>query len=185
VGAIAVFCGSSGDVDVEYTAAARRLGCAIAERKLTLFYGGGASGMMGAVAEGCLASGGKVVGVIPEEVKDHELPYACAEIHWVRTIDERKETLINLADALIVLPGGLGTLDELFFVIARSRMGLHSKPCGILNTREYFQHLSHFLEHVISQGFAKRKHVSNLYIEEEPKDLVDALMQKMNATTGE
>lgn len=178
ISAIAVICGSSVGAGAEYADSARSLGIAIAENRLDLICGGGATGMMSALIEGAVNSGGRVIGVVPKEVANQEVPHeALSEIRWVSAISDRHEAFVRDAGAVIALPGGLGTVDELFSVLARARMGLHSRPCGILNTRGYFDHLLHFMRHATDQGFIKSRHLSLFYLARDPLELISILLQ--------
>lgn len=173
---ISVFCGSSSGKSEEYALAASSLGRVLARERIWLNYGGGATGMMGALANSCLSAGGDITGVLPLEVQEQESPHPeVTDIRWVTTIEARKEALVELADAIIVLPGGLGTIEELLFVLARGRMGLHDKPYGILNIRNFYSHILEFFNHGTCEGFIKEKHLSTIIIKSDPIALVNAL----------
>ena len=155
-GAVCVFCGSSGGARPEYVAAAREAGAAIATRGLTLVYGGGGKGMMGAVADGALEAGGQVVGVIPTWMMGKEAAHpGVTRMIEVDTMLERKTRMAELSGAFAVLPGGLGTLDELFEMATWSQLCLHGapKPIGIVNTLGYYDHLLAWLTQAVAQGF--------------------------------
>jgi uncharacterized protein (TIGR00730 family) len=154
--AIGVFCGSAPGRRAEYVAAARETGAALAARGITLVYGGGGKGMMGAVADGALAAGGEVIGVIPTWMMEREAAHPGVErMIGVRTMLERKTRMAELSDAFLVLPGGLGTMDELFEMATWSQLRLHGrpKPCGILNVAGYYDHLGEWLAAAIREKF--------------------------------
>jgi predicted Rossmann-fold nucleotide-binding protein len=157
--AIAVFCGSSTGVNPAYGDAAEQLGGLIAQQGFTLVYGGAQVGVMGRVANAALAVGGRVIGVIPQSL----------------TLTERKQVMMALSDAFAVLPGGIGTMDELFEVWTATQLGLQSKPCGLLNTLGYFDPLIVFLDHCVSQGFLRPAHRDLLRVEHLPVELLGAL----------
>jgi uncharacterized protein (TIGR00730 family) len=154
--AVGVFCGSAAGNRPEYIGAAQHVGAALAERGLTLVYGGGGKGMMGAVADGALGAGGRVVGVIPTWMMDKEAAHpGVQEMIQVSTMLERKTRMAELSDVFLVLPGGLGTLDELFEMATWSQLRLHgrSKPCGILNVAGYFDDLGDWIDVAVREGF--------------------------------
>lgn len=170
---VAVFCGSSMGAKEEYQAVAMQLGKELATRQITLVYGGGATGLMGRIADSVLDQGGKVIGVIAREVEAEETPHqGLTNLLFVNTIQERKEKLQELADAFVVLPGGIGTLDEIFEILAKGRMGLHKKPCGFLNVSQYFSDLLIFFDHMESEGFLKTKHKKMINVATDPKILL-------------
>lgn len=157
--AICVFCGSAPGNRPEFVAAARETGAALADRGLTLVYGGGGKGMMGAVADGALARGGQVIGVIPHWMMEKEAAHPGVQrMIEVQTMLERKTRMAELSDAFLVLPGGLGTLDELFEMATWSQLRLHGrpKPCGILNVSGYYDPLGAWLEAAVDAGFIRR-----------------------------
>lgn len=156
--AVCVFCGSSGGTRPEYVAAAREAGAAIAGRGLALVYGGGGKGMMGAVADGALEAGGEVIGVIPTWMMGKEAAHPGAtRMIEVDTMLERKTRMAELSGAFVILPGGLGTLDELFEMATWSQLSLHGgpKPIGLVNTLGYYDHLVTWLERAITDGFIR------------------------------
>lgn len=184
--AIAVFCGARHGAKPEYTAAARNLGSALAEREMTLVYGGGNVGLMGEVALSCLAAGGKVIGVIPEFMAKRELALAaCSELILVDSMHERKARMAELASGFIAMPGGFGTLDELFEILTWSQIGLHGKPVGLLNTLNYYDSLTHFLKETVAEGFLAEKEYSKLYSAGEPAALLDLLANSPGALEGQ
>ncbi|MRG96548.1 TIGR00730 family Rossman fold protein [Polyangium spumosum] len=156
---VAVYCGSSGGVGTHYLDAARAAGGYLAERGIDVVYGGGRVGMMGAVAEGALIKGGKVYGVIPEKLKSRELAHeGLTELFVVDSMHARKTMMASLADAFIALPGGWGTLEEVFEVVTWSQLNYHKKPVGLLNVRGYYDHLVAFLDHAMAEGFIRPIH---------------------------
>lgn len=139
---VAVYCGSSAGTNPAYVAEAQALGAALVAQGLALVYGGGRVGLMGAIADAVLAAGGEVIGVIPGFLDDKELAHkGCTELHVVATMHERKLLMADRADAFIAMPGGYGTLEELFEVLTWGQLGLHQKPVGLLNVAGYYDHL--------------------------------------------
>ena len=176
--AICVFCGASNGGRPEYPAAAWELGTAIARQGSTLIYGGGRAGLMGAVADAALASGGKVIGVITTLLKDRELGHTgITELHVVETMHERKMQMATLADAFVALPGGLGTLDELFEILAWAQLGIHAKPVGLLNANHYYDGLMTFLDHVDRERFLRLNHRADIVFDAG----VGSLLNKLDA----
>jgi uncharacterized protein (TIGR00730 family) len=171
---ICVFCGSSPGAKPEYIQAARRLGFILAQRKIGLVYGGGKIGMMGQLAQSALENGGEVIGVIPRELAEKKLAFTgLADLRIVESMHERKSLMAELSDAFIALPGGLGTLEEFFEVLTWAQLGLHNKPCGLLNTGQYYTQLTGFLDHLVEQRFLVPAHRSMLLIEEHPEALLE------------
>ena len=173
---VGVFCGSSpGKRDV-YTVAAQALGQALAERGLGLVYGGGRVGLMGTLADAVLAAGGEVVGVIPTALSAKEIAHpGLTEQHIVATMHERKALMADLADAFIALPGGYGTLDEFCEILTWAQLGLHRKPCGLLNTDGYFTPFLQFIHHAVREGFVWPAHRDIVLVGDEPAALLDRL----------
>ena len=171
-----VFCGSSPGRRSEYVAAARESGRLIAERGLGTVYGGASIGLMAAVADGALAAGGEVIGVIPKRLLESEIAHAgLTQLHVVDTMHERKALMSELSDAVVALPGGSGTLDELFELFTWSQLGLHGKPLGLLDVAEYWQPLLRFLEHAVEDRFLPAQHLASLLIERDAGTLLDRL----------
>lgn len=174
--AIGVFCGSSAGHDPAYTQAAWQLGDLLARQNITVVYGGAQVGLMGSVADAALAAGGQVIGVIPRLLMDKELGHhGLTELRVVNTMAERKEVMMALSDAFIALPGGIGTLDELFEVWTTAQLGLQTKPCGLLNTLGYFDGLVGFLDHAVTEGFLRQQHRILLQLHEQPEALLKQL----------
>jgi len=154
VKSVCVFCGSSDGARPAYADAARAFGRMLAVRGLTLVYGGGNVGMMRQLADAVLEAGGRVVGVIPEQLVDRERAHrGVSELRVVGSMHERKALMVALSDAFIALPGGFGTLDELFEVLTWAQLGLHHKPCALLNVDGYFDHLVSLVERARVDGF--------------------------------
>ncbi len=171
---ICVFAGSSVGSEEVYRSAAEELGRTLAERGLGLVYGGARVGLMGVVADTVLASGGDVTGVIPSALVAKEVAHnGLADLRVVASMHERKAVMAELADAFIALPGGWGTLDELFEILTWGQLGLHRKPCGVLNVNGYFDGMLAFVEHSIEQGFVRREHGSMILVSSSPGALLD------------
>jgi uncharacterized protein (TIGR00730 family) len=174
--AITVFCGSSAGVRPEYAAAATALGRALAERGLALVYGGASIGLMGRVADAVLAHGGTVIGVIPEALADKEIEHrGLTELHVVDSMHARKRMMADRADAFVALPGGVGTLEELFEVWTWAQLGHHAKPCALLDVAGYYDSLTAFLDHTVIEGFVRPQHREMLIVETDPQRLLDRL----------
>jgi uncharacterized protein (TIGR00730 family) len=156
---LCVFCGSSqGDRSV-FAEAARHVGETLGRRGIALVYGGAGVGLMGVVADAALKAGGKVVGVIPESLFGKEIAHReLTKLHRVHSMHERKTLMYDLSDGFIALPGGMGTLEEIFEVITWAQLGLHQKPCGFLNVDGYFDALLGFIDQMVARGFMKEKH---------------------------
>ncbi len=153
---VCVFCGSSDGARPEYRAEATRLGQLLGERGFGLVYGGASVGMMGAVADAALAAGAPVVGVLPEVLREREIAHpGLAELHYVGSMHERKAQMAGRADAFVALPGGFGTLDEFLEIVTWALLGIHAKPCVLVNTGGYFGRLLGFLDYAVAEGFAR------------------------------
>lgn len=153
---VCVYCGSQAGGRPAYARAAAALGEAIARDGLTLVYGGGRVGLMGVVADAALAAGGRVVGVIPRLLVRKEVAHAgLAELVVTGSMQERKAKMAGLSDAFVALPGGIGTLDELFEMWTWAQLGLHAKPCALINTEGYYDHLVGFLDRAVEEGFLR------------------------------
>lgn len=155
VKSITVFMGSQLGADPEFTTVASALGQALAQQQITLVYGGGRDGLMGVTARAAMAHGGQVIGVSPKNLAEETMPAAdITQLMTVETMSERKELLMSLADAFIVLPGGFGTLEELAQVLSWARIGLHHKPLVLLNVNGYYDHLWDWLADSVTADFA-------------------------------
>lgn len=156
---ICVFCGSRDGTRQAYTEAARATGRELARRGITLVYGGGNVGLMGVLADAALEEGGRVVGVIPRALLPFEVGHlGLSELRVVETMHERKAMMVEMSDAFLALPGGIGTLEELFEVWTWAQLGAHRKPCGLLNVAGYFTPLAAFLDTLVPQGFLREDH---------------------------
>lgn len=172
---ICVFCGSNFGTRLEYEMAARTTGAAIAASGLALVYGGAKVGLMGAVADGALAAGGRVIGVLPKALQEKELAHeGLSELHIVTSMHERKAKMAELADGFIALPGGAGTLEEIFEVWTWGQLGFHSKPLGFLNTEGFYNGLLSFLDHQTGEGFMKPEMRGIMLAETDPVRLLEA-----------
>jgi uncharacterized protein (TIGR00730 family) len=175
--AVSVFCGSSSGKGEDYLSAAIRLGELLAKREITLVYGGASIGVMGALADSVLANGGKVIGVIPENLMIKEVVHGgLADLRVVSSMHERKALMEKLSDGFIALPGGFGTLDEFCEVITWAQLGLHQKPCGVLNVRGYYDPFFQFVNQGVSERFVRKEHLSMIIVSNEPSDLIDRMI---------
>jgi uncharacterized protein (TIGR00730 family) len=173
---ICVFCGSSTGGRPTYAALARTVGTELAQRKLGLVFGGGRVGLMGAIADAALAAGGEVIGVIPRALATKELAHErVTELHVVDSMHARKAKMAELSDGFIALPGGLGTLEELFEVLTWAQLGMHSKPVGLLDADDYYAPLLHFLDHARDHGFVRPEHRGLLLGARSPAALLAAM----------
>jgi hypothetical protein len=174
--ALCVFCGSSPGDHPRYLNTARQLGRLLAERGITLVYGGGRVGLMGALADAALLAGGRVIGVIPQLLLDKEAGHTgLTELHVVETMSARKQLMGELADAYLTLPGGIGTLDELFEAWTWTQLGLQDKPSGLLNQEGYYDPLLQFLDQCVSEGFLRPRYRAVLIVDTDVAALVDRL----------
>jgi len=172
---ICVYCGSNVGTLPEYAVAARAMGEAIAARGLILVYGGGKVGLMGELADAALAAGGKVVGIIPEFLAIKEVAHAgLTELVVVDSMHERKAEMERRSDGFIAMPGGIGTMEELFEVWTWSQLGQHRKPCGLLDAAGYYADLNAFLDRMASDGFVNSEHRAMLHHSEDASELLDA-----------
>lgn len=169
---ICVYCGSNSGARPEYLETATYLGQCLAERGLGIVYGGAEVGLMGAVASSALSKGGEVIGVIPELFAEKTKHSKLSQLHVVPTMHDRKKKMFDLSDGFIALPGGIGTIEEVFEILAWAQLGYHEKPCGILNVCGYFNSIIGFLEHSVSQRFLKRAHREMIMVDENPDGLL-------------
>ena len=171
---ICVFAGSSPGAREEYAAAARSLARALVFRHLGLVYGGGDIGLMGILADTVLEEGGEVIGVIPRALVDREIAHrALTELRVVRSMHDRKAQMADLADGFIVLPGGLGTLEEFLEILTWAQLGIHHKPVGVLNVSGYYDTLLEFLDQTVAEQFVQDKNRKMVLAEERPEALLD------------
>jgi uncharacterized protein (TIGR00730 family) len=174
---ICVYCGSRHGNKPAYTEAARALGAAIGSRGWQLVYGGGRVGLMGEVADATMAAGGRVVGVIPESLKQREVEHqGLDELHVVPTMHLRKQLMAERADAFIALPGGIGTLEELYEVWTWRQLGYHRNPIGLLNTAGYYDDLLRFMRHTVKEGFLSEEQQAAVQVHTDPEALLVKLM---------
>lgn len=174
---ICVYCGSSAGKEPEYVAAASRFAAALVGRSIGLVYGGGRVGMMGALADAALAAGGEVIGVIPLALAQKELAHdGVTELHVTNSMHERKMLMASYSQGFVALPGGIGTLEELFEVWTWTQLGFHDKPCGLLNVRGYFDPLVRFLDRAVEEEYLLESHRSILVVDTEPERLIERLL---------
>ena len=173
---VAVYCGSSAGTNPNYIARAQALGAAMVAQNLTLVYGGGRVGLMGTIADAVLAHGGKVIGVIPDFLANKELAHlGCTELHVVKTMHERKMIMAEKADAFVAMPGGYGTLEELFEVLTWGQLGLHQKPVGLLNVDGYYDHLLLALDRMRDDELLRAENRTQLLQASDPAALLAQL----------
>jgi uncharacterized protein (TIGR00730 family) len=173
---ICVFCGSSAGNRPEYRACAEKLGVELVRRNTGLVYGGGNVGLMGAIADSVLKAGGEAIGVIPEHLMAREIGHKqLTKLHIVHSMHERKALMADLSDAFIALPGGFGTLEEFFEVLTWSQLGLHAKPCGIVNVLGYYTPLLAMLDHAVEERFLKAQNRALVLSRETPTELMQDL----------
>jgi uncharacterized protein (TIGR00730 family) len=172
---VCVFCGSSTGRGSRYETAAAGLGRLLAERGITLVYGGARIGSMGALANAAMAAGGEVIGVIPGGLFDREVPHdGVSELHVVTGMHERKAKMAELSDGFLALPGGAGTLDELFEIWTWAQLGIHDKPIGLVDTDGFWQPLLRMVEHIVAEGFVRPESWSRIQVSADPAQLLDA-----------
>jgi len=175
---LAVYCGSALPADPVYVEAARHVGRSLTLRGIGIVYGGGRLGLMGAVADAALEAGGEVVGVIPEALVSAEVAHrGCTELHVVQTMHQRKALFTDLSDGFMTLPGGVGTMDELWEAISWAQLGYHSKPVGLLNVAGFYDQLIAFNQHMIGAGFIRPQHANILL----HADAIELLLDQMAA----
>jgi len=175
---LCVFCGSAAGNSPEYAITAGAFGRLLAQSGIELVYGGGRVGLMGAVADACLAAGGRVVGVIPEALATKELAHqGCTELLVVGSMHERKALMAERSDAFVALPGGIGTFEELFEVWTWGQLGLHKKPCGLLNIAGFFDKLLEFLTATAADGFMHAEHLQMVATATDGVELLTRLEQ--------
>ncbi len=176
IDSVCVFAGSNAGARKGYARAAETLGREIARRGWRLVYGGGKVGLMGVLADAAIAAGGEVIGVIPEALLRKEVGHgSLTELRVVQTMHERKALMSDLSDAVVALPGGLGTLEELFEILTWAQLGIHSKPCGVLNADGYYDDLLDFLDRTVGEGFVRAEHRQMILAAAEAAPLLDAM----------
>ena len=177
---ICVYCASSNSVDTDYFEAARAFGRLLAQLNIGLVYGGGHVGLMGAVADGALDAGGEVIGVITKKLLALEVGHqGCTKLHVVDTMHERKAMMAALSDGFVALPGGYGTMEELFEVVTWTQLELHDKPVGLLNIKGYYDHLLAWVDHAVQVGFVRTNHKGLIIADADPQQLI----QRMRTVT--
>ena len=172
---ICVYCGSSSGSTPRHLDAAHRLGQTLARRKLGLIYGGARVGLMGRVADAALEEGGEVTGIIPRAFASRVAHEGLTKLHVVDTMHVRKNLMFEMADAFIALPGGFGTLEEILEILTWAQIGIHSKPCGIINVDGYFDSFLSFLDNTVSSGFVKPEHRRMLLVAETPEEMLQQM----------
>ncbi len=173
---LAVYCGSASPADPRYLALAREVGQTLAERGIGVVYGGGRLGLMGAVAAGALDAGGEVIGIIPEALANSEVAnHDCTELFTVSGMHERKARFTDLSDGFVTIPGGVGTMDELWEAISWAQLGYHSNPVGLLNAFGFYDHLIAFNRHMAQVGFIRPAHQGIMIADDD----LDRLLDKM------
>jgi uncharacterized protein (TIGR00730 family) len=173
---VCLFCGSKHGARPEYAEAARAMAAALVESGIDLVYGGGRVGLMGVVADAVLAAGGEVIGVIPDHMSDREIAhFGLTDLRIVGSMHERKALMYELSDGFVALPGGLGTLEELFEITTWSQLGLHAKPTGLLDVAGFYAPLVEFLDRLVTEGFVSERHRRLLRVAADPGVLLDRL----------
>lgn len=173
---LAVYCGSASPADPVYLETARLVGRSLAARRIGVVYGGGRLGLMGALADAALDAGGEVIGVIPEALVGSEVAHrGCSELHVVAGMHERKRMFTDLSDGFVTIPGGVGTMDELWEAISWAQLGYHSKPVGLLNAAGFFDMLIAFNAHMIETGFIRPQHAGIMIVD----PMIEGLLEKM------
>lgn len=175
---ISVFCASSSGFDPIWAKEAKHVGAFFAAQNITLVYGGGRVGLMGELANGAMEAGGKVIGVIPHFLNSKEIGHSgITELVTVETMHERKMKMSDLCEGIIALPGGFGTMEELFEMITWAQLGLHQKPVGVLNTNGFYNHLISFVQEMVNVGLLKKENQDMLLV----ADTIEELIEKMEA----
>ena len=173
---LAIYCGSATPADPFYVDLAREVGHALATRGIGVVYGGGRLGLMGAIADAALAAGGEVIGVIPQALVDAEVAHrGLTELHVVTGMHQRKALFTELADGFVTIPGGTGTMDELWEALSWAQLGYHADPVGLLNTANYYEHLIAFWGTMAQTGFLRPQHRDLLIV----ADTLDVLLERM------
>jgi uncharacterized protein (TIGR00730 family) len=173
-----VYCGSNPGRLPVYREAAAELGRELVRREIALVYGGASIGVMGAVANAVLENGGEVIGVIPQSLATREVAHNnLTELIVVTSMHERKARMAELADGFVALPGGWGTFEEIFEMLTWAQLGIHAKPCGLLNIANYFDHLALFLQHAMDERFVREEYKPMIIMEQQPKVLLDRFSQ--------
>ena len=173
---LCVFCGTNAGSRPEYGAAARELGALLAEEGIELVYGGASVGIMGELADAVQEGGGHVIGIIPQQLIQKEAAHrGISDLIVVASMHQRKSQMADLSDGFIVLPGGIGTLEGFFEILTWGQLGIHAKPCAVLNIAGYFDALTAFLDHAVAEGFLTKEHRDTIMVESEPRVLLERL----------
>jgi uncharacterized protein (TIGR00730 family) len=174
VTSLCVYCGSSSGKHPEYVERARAFGIEMARRDIALVYGGGKVGLMGTLADAVLAAGGKVIGVIPRQLVEREVAHpGLTEMHVVETMHQRKTRMYELSDAFVALPGGFGTMDEMFEMLTWAQLGLHRYPCAFLDVRGYYSQLRGMVDHMAGEGFVRQTQRDSVWFGEDMAQLFE------------
>lgn len=187
---LCVFCGASRGTDPSYIDAAAAFGRLLAEHKIRMIYGGGNVGLMGAAASAAVSAGGEVIGVITEHLSQMEVGHLdISRLETVTTMHERKARMAELADGFVALPGGIGTLEELFEALTWTQLGIHPKPCALYNIEGFYTPLIELIDHLVETGFVKQAHADKLIVNHSPEGLLQSMHnyehQTINKLTGE
>jgi uncharacterized protein (TIGR00730 family) len=173
---LCVFCGSSTGARPAYSEAAAQLGRTLANSKIALVFGGGRVGLMGVLADSVLAAGGQAIGVIPRALVEKEIAHASlTKLHVVESMHQRKAMMVDLADAFLLLPGGFGSWEEFCEIVTWLQLGIHRKPCAILNVAGYYDHLLSLADHALAEGFLRPAHHDTIIVEENPQALLSRM----------
>ena len=178
---ICIFCGANSSLDLEVEIQAKKMMSDFSKEKIELIYGGAAIGVMGTLATELMSHGGTVTGVIPQHLMNKEVAHAgLTKLHVVKDMHERKQLMYKLSDAFLVLPGGMGTLDELFEIVTWRQLGLHGKPIAILNINHYYDHLLAFLDHSVSEGLVKQSDRNLIFASSDWSQILNHFKGAMN-----
>jgi uncharacterized protein (TIGR00730 family) len=173
---LCVFCGSSPGTNPAYAEAAAAMGTLLAQRGIGLVYGGGNVGLMGTIADAALAAGGEVIGVIPQALADREVAHhGVTDLRVVDSMHTRKAMMADLSDGFIAMPGGVGTFEEFFEAVTWTQLGVHRKPCGLLNVAGFYTPLAIFIDQAVSEGFIRPAHRAMIVVDDHPARLLDSL----------
>jgi uncharacterized protein (TIGR00730 family) len=174
---LCVFCGSSPGANPAYADAATAMGTLLAQRGIGLVYGGGNVGLMGILADAALSAGGEVIGVIPQALADREVAHhGVTDLRVVDSMHTRKAMMAELSDGFVAMPGGVGTFEEFFEVVTWTQLGVHRKPCGLLNVAGFYTPLAVFIDQAVSEGFIKPVHRAVIVVDDDPARLLDSLL---------
>ena len=173
---LCVFCGSSVGTEAAYSEAAQTLGALLVRRRIGLVYGGGRVGLMGVIADAVMLHGGEVIGVIPQSLADREIAHSrLSELRIVDSMHTRKAMMAELSDAFVAMPGGVGTFEEFFEAVTWTQLGLHRKPCGLLNVAGFYTPLVAFIDQAVTEGFINPMHRAAVVVDSDPERLLDTL----------